>query len=208
MKNFIVIVTLCLFCLLSIHTPNAFSQESCPKTIEEVQKNKRYELVKENLYEFKQAESSLRCAYRTNGTLRYEIPYKNGKVEGTGKEYYENGTLKSEYPYVAGKKEGMFKSYSASGKILLKTPYVAGKVEGMGKSYYESGKLKAEIPFVADKIEGIFKHYNESGKLEFEISYENNLAVSGICYKKNGETRSLTDQELGDFMRGEMPKCD
>ncbi|SHN57279.1 toxin-antitoxin system YwqK family antitoxin [Desulfovibrio litoralis] len=160
MKNFIVIVTLCLFCLLSIHTPNAFSQESCPKTLEEVKKDKKYKLVTENLYEFKQADFSLRCFY--------------GKTE----------------------------------KLEAEIPFVADKIEGIWKAYYESGKINSETPYVAGKREGVAKGYYENGKLEFEIVLANSSPVSGICYKTNGETRALTDQELADFRNGKMPKCD
>lgn len=31
--------------------------------------------------------------YYINGTLEYEIPYKNGEKEGTEKGYYKNGNL-------------------------------------------------------------------------------------------------------------------
>jgi hypothetical protein len=59
-----------------------------------------------------------------------KIPYKNNKVEGLVKKYYENGALKEEAPYKKGKLEGLVKKYYESGAIQWEIPFINGKREG------------------------------------------------------------------------------
>jgi antitoxin component YwqK of YwqJK toxin-antitoxin module len=42
-----------------------------------------------------------------NKTLKYEIPYVDGKTHGILKEYDKNGSLISETPYVNGQIQGI-----------------------------------------------------------------------------------------------------
>jgi antitoxin component YwqK of YwqJK toxin-antitoxin module len=66
------------------------------------------------------------------------IPYVNGRMHGTGKDYYESGTL------------------------LTETPFVNGERHGIEKWYYESGSLKQEIPYEAGKRHGVIKTYDSA----------------------------------------------
>ena len=139
MKNRIMIAALCLFSLLSIAIPNAFSQDSCPKTREEVKKDKRYEeLISTFLYEFNKGDSSLHCTYITNGKLQAEVPYVSNKMEGIAKLYYESGKLLRETPYKAGKIEGVMRYYRASGRQAISIKF-SHDIDVSGVCYHTNG---------------------------------------------------------------------
>lgn len=81
-------------------------------------------------------------------------PYVKGVKEGIEKAY-RNGTLIYEHPYSNDKLEGLAKEYQASldieemgGKLysMIIKPYVNGKLEGKAQVYQE-GKLLYEIPY-------------------------------------------------------------
>ena len=84
--------------------------------------------------------------YYENEQLWMEHNYKNGKLEGIGKEYYENGKLKWE------------------------ANYKNGKLVGLTKTYYESGVLRGEHNYKNGKKINR-KAYTPRGKLEFDQDY-------------------------------------
>ena len=81
--------------------------------------------------------------------LEGKIPFKNGKVEGIQKDYYENGKIKREISH----KNGV--------------------VDGLAKVYYPTGKLMLEENYKNDQLDGIVKRYDESGKIISEEFYKN-----------------------------------
>jgi hypothetical protein len=66
--------------------------------------------------------------YYDNGEIYAKIPYKNGKLEGKGKEYYQkSGNLMREVPYRNGSVEGVVKIYYEDGTLSYIAPYKNGK---------------------------------------------------------------------------------
>ena len=52
------------------------------------------------------------------GANVYELPYKNGQMDGVAKEYYPSGKIKIEEPYKNGQIDGVAKAYDESGKVI------------------------------------------------------------------------------------------
>lgn len=74
-------------------------------------------------------------AFYTNGQLEFEETYKNGKLDGPHKSYYENGELLSE-----GNGEGVYKEYYNNGRIKEEIDE-----NGNYKCYERNGKLAKQI---------------------------------------------------------------
>ena len=85
-----------------------------------------------------------------------EIPFKNGKINGIAKRYYESGALEGEHPHINGKENGI------------------------AKVYYESGALEGEHPYINDKMNGVVKIYYENGKLAGTSTYKNNKLIGYV----------------------------
>jgi len=160
----------------------------------------------------KQPVNGTVCVYRGYGNSGIiltweapivETPYKDGKVEGIRREYYESGKLKDETPYLNGKLEGIEKRYYQNGKLLFEIPYKDDKQEGIEKRYYESGKLRSETPYKNDKREGYHQQYTEKGQLWAKVLYKNDEPVSGTC----GNRRVFTNAELINFENGHEVSC-
>ncbi len=63
-------------------------------------------------------------------------------MTGSKKDYYENGTLRREIPFTGGKINGMFKQYYESGKLEKEVPFTDSIENGVETDYYESGKVQ------------------------------------------------------------------
>lgn len=82
-----------------------------------------------------------------DGSLRAEIPMKDGKQHGLAVEYYKNGKKSLEINYVNGIKHGISRRYYEDGTLFKETPYDSGQIHGVEKRYRENGKLAAEVPY-------------------------------------------------------------
>jgi antitoxin component YwqK of YwqJK toxin-antitoxin module len=146
--------------------------------------------------------------YYENGKLKEEMPIKNGAVDGTAKTYYENGKLMSEVAYKNDVRDGIVKLYYKSGKLNEEIPYKNDVEDGIAKTYYEDGKLNAEVAYKDGSREGEMKRFRENGKIFSVFTYKNNKAISGLCYKANGEKAPFTKDELKTWDNGFKINCD
>lgn len=101
--------------------------------------------------------------------------YKQGKIDGTFKEFFPNGNIKQEVHYIGGKLKGLYRTYYENGRIEQEAVYVDGQIEGIYRSYYEDGVLHQEKEYSHGKLNGVYKAYDESGLPFFEITYKNDV---------------------------------
>ena len=82
---------------------------------------KNDKLVEEIVFE--NSMPNLQKSYHDNGNLAFEIPMKNGAINGEVKIYYENGKIKEIIPVKNGKKEGIGREYNETGEIIKEVLY-------------------------------------------------------------------------------------
>ena len=82
---------------------------------------KNDKLVEEIVFE--NSMPNLQKSYHDNGNLAFEIPMKNGAINGEVKIYYENGKIKEIIPVKNGKKEGIGREYNETGEIIKEILY-------------------------------------------------------------------------------------
>jgi len=91
--------------------------------------------------------------------------YKNGKLNGSKKEWYKNGNLKF------------------SGK------YVNGKENGVHTYYYENGKKKQVIKYRLGKITEKTIYY-ANGRPKKKETYSNGQIVSSLIFRRDGTLKN------------------
>ncbi len=106
-----------------------------------------------------------------NGQLYYENNYKNGKLNGIQKFWYDNGQLYYEENYKNGKKEGIQKGWYDNGQLLYENNYKEGKAEGKQKRWYNNGILTFEQNYENGNMKGIQKIWDFNGKITYEDIY-------------------------------------
>lgn len=82
---------------------------------------KNDKLVEEIVFE--NSMPNLQKSYHDNGNLAFEIPMKNGAINGEVKIYYENGKIKESVSVKNGKREGVAGKYSETGKVIKEVLY-------------------------------------------------------------------------------------
>jgi len=121
------------------------------------------------------------------------IDYKQGKINGKKKVYYENaaGKLTEESDYVNDIKDGNSNFFAVNGDPIAEFVYKNGLLEGIQKSYYPAKKLLSEQNYIHNIESGLFKEYYESGKVKSEGNYKDGkMDGKWMEYNEDGTLKS------------------
>lgn len=105
-----------------------------------------------------------------NGQVKSIENFKNGKLNGEFKEFFENGSLFQVGTFKNGDMKNI-KVFYENGNLKFEQNLKNRK--GKYRGYYPNGKLEVEGEvFQGDEI-GLWKYYNEEGNL-LKTEYKNN----------------------------------
>lgn len=114
-------------------------------------------------------------SYHPNGKVAVEAPYKNGKLDGVFKSFYENGNPWQTIGYRDGIEDGISTDYYENGMKKTCEVYKAGVLDGMSEQFNERGLVWRKIPYVNGQVHGVAKVYDELGALKEEMTFEYGL---------------------------------
>ena len=182
-KNFIV-YTLIIFIFSSF---SIFAEREVD--FEKLEYNEETELV--YVEGEKEAFTGIAKYYSKDESSIFEFPYKNGKKEGRGKEYYLNGKFKSDAFFIDGLLQGKSIGYYENGNLEYEENYKDGKLDGLIKDYYENGQLKSELNYKNGQLDGLARAYHENGQLHIEENYKDGkLEGESTNYDEKGNITS------------------
>ncbi len=141
--------------------------------------------------------------YHPNTKVEQKGKYdKKGRAQGPWKWYYESGNLLREELYRNDLQDGTMTEYGDSGSIITKGDYIDGLKEGSWM--LELQEYKEEGVFKADQRDGEWKHYfTENGNLRFVGKFVDGIPDGmQIYYYLNGKERQ-TGKYLGGLKEGE-----
>ena len=99
-------------------------------------------------------------AYDGQGKLTFEIPYKDGLIDGTMIRCHH--CHRTETEYIKGVMNGTQKRYDSSdGKIIFKEFFVNGKESGKSITYNENGSPGQ----IREYVHGTIKNYDKNGNV-------------------------------------------
>jgi antitoxin component YwqK of YwqJK toxin-antitoxin module len=132
--------------------------------------------------------------------------YKEGKLEGKYRYWYENGKLSEMCNYKEGKIEGEWKSWYDNGVQKIICNYKNGKIEGEWKGWYDNGNPMIVSNFKDDKLHGEYKCWCKINKKLIQYSYYMNsieiiegndiIKIKKIVNKKKRNKRKSKLKEI------------
>jgi len=140
--------------------------------------------------------------YSKDESSIFEFPYKNGKKEGRGKEYYLNGKFKSDAFFIDGLLQGKSIGYYENGNLEYEENYKDGKLDGLIKEYYENGQVYIQESYQNGELEGESFNFNEDGSLRSKAVYKNGELVGDIV---RGEVGTVVAGDIPDTEETSVP---
>lgn len=102
-------------------------------------------------------------SYTNTLTPQIISSYKEGKLHGSFKRYFDNGTLGTNSNYVNGKLTGQAYLYSRKGKLLYSMNYSNNNLDGEYISFFENGNIESKGKYKNDLQHGKFFFFNSVG---------------------------------------------
>ncbi len=127
--------------------------------------------------------------------LRINRKDGNGRKQGRWYTFYERGSLKSEVTYKDGKMNGYLKEYAENGDLLKISKFADDVIQPEAEEiqklevqneYYPDGKVKISALFRNGVPEGIKREYDTNGNVEKAYLYKNGLITGEGIVKEDG----------------------
>lgn len=126
---------------------------------------------------FFKCQQKVEREFYDSGSLKFEVPLKEGARNGVFKEFYENGTIKAKIEWENGEQTGTAYFYNKEGTLETETEFIKGKASGKTIKYYENGTVKVISNWQQGRQHGLTLNYNENGSLEKRTVFEDGEGV-------------------------------
>jgi antitoxin component YwqK of YwqJK toxin-antitoxin module len=113
----------------------------------------------------------IRKEYYDDGTLKQQISYKKGVMDGPAVWYYSNGKKMMECSYVNGKIEGIMKHWFFNDNPQSVGFYKNNLQNGKSIRYFEDGGINFEENYKNDTLNGPFTEYYPDFQVKTKGSY-------------------------------------
>lgn len=98
-----------------------------------------------------------------DGTSKSQIPYKEGKLDGTVRLYHPNNQLARELGFKNGKRQGKEHCWDQQGMMLVDAEYDQDRPIGYSRQWYPNGNMAKEIIFDENSHPVKVREWNEFG---------------------------------------------
>jgi hypothetical protein len=129
-------------------------------------------------------------------------PYKSGRLEGTGRDFYRSRQLRNEWTARRDRLEGPARGFHPNGKIQWEGVYKHGDPEGRFREYFNNGHLKNDFFYRNNQLEGEARQYYPSGALWRVRHYRAGVTDgAGVDYFEEGSLKREDFFQKGKLVR-------
>jgi len=113
--------------------------------------------------------------FTENPFIQSQCFFKDGKLEGENKRWWNNGQLSYQCFYKNAMIEGEYKNWYENGQLWVQSFYKDGKLEGESKDWYENGQLFTRCFYKGGELEGEYKEWYGNGQLRVHCFHKNGV---------------------------------
>ncbi len=129
--------------------------------------------------------------YYPDGTLQLEAWYKDGKMHGPQRRYFETGTVEEITFYHENLKDSISTQYSLNSEKLTESYYVKDTLHGTYHRWYEGGSLAIEGSYTKGMMDGIWLFYDQAGLVIGKADYVQGKGVQKMYYPNGNPQRVI-----------------
>ena len=113
--------------------------------------------------------------------------------------YWPDGTVKSELRYTDGKLDGVCKWYYGNGKPSMEAVYTMNVLNGESIRWYENGNIEEKAYYIDNQYDGVVEEYNVFGTLIKKSTYKKGV-LDGMFYQFYDNGHPFLEGEYLDGM--------
>ncbi len=136
--------------------------------------------------------------WNMNGDKVYEATFENGVQVGKETQWYATGDKKVELNYVNGQPDGNCTEWHKNGQKKSEGLFKNGKEEGEHNWWYSDGQLDQQAFYKKGLSDGVIKNWYQSGQIKLESHYaEGKKNGPTIKWHQNGQKKSEESFKFG-----------
>jgi antitoxin component YwqK of YwqJK toxin-antitoxin module len=143
--------------------------------------------------------------YNDSGMLVEDLPFLNGRYNGTCTDYYADGKIRLVKTYINDTLQGAYTAYYENGTILETGNFHDGLRDGKILTYHDNGKIWVEIEYLDASIMNIKMNLDKNG-LALDKGTLKNGNGTLINYDEEGKPVSIRHFIYGELQSEEKPK--
>jgi antitoxin component YwqK of YwqJK toxin-antitoxin module len=133
--------------------------------------------------------------YASNGKIERELNYKNGEQHGAEISYDDDGSVRSTTNHVNGKEHGLKKQTRS--EYELTANYKEGQYDGAYSEIYTNGHVKVTGNYINGKKDGVWESGKKDGiKIRTE-EYLNDDKIKETIYFNDGSVEVVREMKNG-----------
>ena len=110
------------------------------------------------------------------GTRSALLYYFNGELfNGVAFDIHSNGQLKFEIYYKDGKRNGKSKSWYKNGQLQSEKKWKDNEENGVGWTWHQNGQLQSEGIWKDGEIDGLYQEWDYNGQLYAKSNYKDGV---------------------------------
>lgn len=110
--------------------------------------------------------------YFSNGQKVMQADYKDDLKDGHSLRWRVNGQLEEDCWYKHGELDSLYRSYSEKGKLAAEEYYVDGKRNGSAKKWYDNGQVFQDGQYVDGMMDGLWLVFYPEGQLAAKAQFD------------------------------------
>jgi antitoxin component YwqK of YwqJK toxin-antitoxin module len=135
-------------------------------------------------------EGRWKSYFHSSGKKRYDINFKDGKLDGLSTHWYENGQKEIEQTWKNGEKEGLSTHWYENGQKEIEQTWKNGEKEGLSTYWFENGKKELEQTWKNGKKDGLFTWWYGNGKKESEGTWMDDKIIYIKEWNEDGSVKN------------------
>ncbi len=142
-----------------------------------------------------------------NGRWQFCYTFKDGRLHGKGRLWYDKGQLHREDTFHKGILHGVTRTWFPDGQIQNLIHYTNGAFDGMRREWYLNGRLKLECSYHMNLLEGTATQWHPNGMIKERMVYSEGQC-HGLCteFDINGQIISKEIYIRGVRMTGKIKR--
>ena len=120
---------------------------------------------------YEQGNRTYHAMYFPTGSMRVELHYKEGQLDGVLKQWYASGTLQAQTDYANGQRHGTRTLWDIDGKLLYEASYTRGTLHGTATWWYNNGRKRWETFYESGDRSGVWTQWGQDGRILRQSSW-------------------------------------
>ncbi len=118
--------------------------------------------------------------WHTNGLVKAEASFRDGRLDGPTRGFHPNGSPQVEESFTAGVADGVRRRFYENGSLMSREEILDGRLHGRYERFHPNGQPAEKGAYVRGEPEGTAESWDASGQPMARVRFESGKVVEQV----------------------------